>query len=310
MQGEDLRQGVICTGKHFLGYAMSEGGKNHAPVQLGPRELREVYAEPFAAAIRDADLAAVMNSYASVDGIPCAGSRAILNGLLRDELGFDGVVVADYFAVRLLADYHRVAASRGEAGARALRAGLDLELPSRECYGDELKALVVDGRLEVAVVDTAVRRVLRSKFQVGLFEHPYVDADRAATVFDTAADRGLARRAGVASMVLLQNHDGLLPLNAATLGRVAVIGPAADDVRLLQGDYHYPAHLEIVYDNVSAPDAGGEPLSIGGEQYLPTDGGAFRAGPGLCAPRDPARRHPCGTPRRAGRPRPGLRDHR
>ena len=133
LQGDDLRSGVIATGKHFLGYGLSEGGMNHAPVHLGPRELREVYAEPFAAAIRDAGLASVMNSYSSVDGVPCAGSAAILDALLRGELGFDGVVVADYYAVRLLIDHHRVAATPGEAGARALRAGLDLELPGREC---------------------------------------------------------------------------------------------------------------------------------------------------------------------------------
>ena len=120
LQTSDLRNGVICTGKHFLGYAMSEGGMNTAPVQLGPRELREVYAEPFAAAIRDADLASVMNSYASVDGAPCAGSPSILNDLLRGELGFAGVVVADYFAVIQLMSHHRVAGTPGEAGAKAL----------------------------------------------------------------------------------------------------------------------------------------------------------------------------------------------
>src|SRR5207244_662969 len=122
VQGDDLRQGVICTGKHFVGYGLSEGGMNHAPVQLGPRELREVYAEPFAAAIRDAGLQSVMNSYASVDGLPCAGARAILTALLREELGFDGVIVADYFAVALLQVAHRVADNRAEAAHRALEA--------------------------------------------------------------------------------------------------------------------------------------------------------------------------------------------
>ena len=175
LQTSDLRNGVICTGKHFLGYAMSEGGMNTAPVQLGPRELREVYAEPFAAAIRDADLASVMNSYASVDGAPCAGSPSILNDLLRGELGFAGVVVADYFAVIQLMSHHRVAGTPGEAGAKALCAGLDIELPGRDCYGDPLRPLIDDGRLSMEVVDTAVRRVLRSKFLVGLFENPYVD---------------------------------------------------------------------------------------------------------------------------------------
>ena len=104
LQGPDLREGVACAAKHFLGYGVSIGGRNQAPVHLGPRELRDVYAAPFAAAITEAGLAGCMNSYSSVDGLPCAGSESILTGLLRDELGFDGVVVADYFAVQQLYD--------------------------------------------------------------------------------------------------------------------------------------------------------------------------------------------------------------
>ncbi|HEX7166601.1 MAG TPA: glycoside hydrolase family 3 N-terminal domain-containing protein [Acidimicrobiales bacterium] len=288
LQGDDLRDGVIATGKHFLGYAMSEGGMNHAPVHLGARELREVYAEPFAAVIRDAGLASVMNSYSSVDGIPCAGSASILNDLLRGELGFDGVVVADYYAVRLLVTHHGVEPGPGEAGARALRAGLDLELPGRECYGAPLEALIADGRLPLEVVDTAVRRVLRSKFQVGLFENPYVDEGAAAAVFDTASDRELAHRAAAASIVLLQNDGGLLPLDTARLRRVAVIGPAADDERLLQGDYHYPAHLEMTFEQQQQQRQGATPsvlpvsaagATTTGEEYLPAEGGAFEPGP-------------------------------
>jgi beta-glucosidase len=248
MQTDDLRNGVICTGKHFLGYGLPEGGRNHGPVQLGPRELREVYAEPFAAAIRDAGLASIMNSYSSVDGLPCAGAAAILDGLLRDELGFDGVVVADYWAVTLLITHHRTAADKPAAAEQALRAGLDLELPALDCYS-ELIALVASGRVDVALVDRACRRVLVSKLRLGLFEHPYVDEGDAAAVYDTAAQRALARRAAIESIVLLEN-DGVLPLAAGA--RVAVLGPAADDVRRLQGDYHYPAHIEIVYEGAHA----------------------------------------------------------
>ena len=171
--------GVIATGKHFLAYAMSEGGRNWNPVQMGPRELREVYAEPFAAAIRDAGILAIMNSYASVDGVACAGSHAILTGLLRDELGFAGAVVADYFSIAQLFSYHRVAATQGEAAALALAAGLDMELPATDFYGAPLKAEVEAGRVSMEVLDTAVRRVLALKFQLGLFEEPYVDRRRA-----------------------------------------------------------------------------------------------------------------------------------
>jgi beta-glucosidase len=245
LQGDDLRRGVAATGKHFLGYAKSEGGRNWGPVELGPRELREVYAEPFAAVIRHAGIATIMNSYASVDGLPCAGSPAILNKLLREELGFSGVVVADYGAVKMLMEYHHVAASAGEAARLALLAGLDMELPAQDCYGAPLKAEVEAGRVPIEIVDTAVRRVLRLKFQLGLFEHPYVDAAAANAVFQTPEQRALTRRAATESIILLTN-DGVLPL-APTLKRVAVIGPGVDDERLLQGDYHYPAHLEVIY---------------------------------------------------------------
>jgi beta-glucosidase len=259
-----LRDGVIATGKHFLGYGVSEGGMNHAPVQLGPRELREVYAEPFAAAIRDGGLASTMNSYASVDGIPCAGDASILDGLLRDELGFDGVVVADYYSVALLMTHHAVAGDRGEAAALALAAGLDMELPALDCYGAPLKERVLAGVVPMSIVDRAVRRVLESKERLGLFDDPYVDAAAAPAVFDTSEQRALARRAAAASVVVLTN-DGVLPL-PDDVGRIAVIGPAADSARLLQGDYHYPAHAEIVYERSDVA-------------LLPTQGGAFQAGP-------------------------------
>ena len=254
LQGEDLSQGVMATGKHFLGYGLSEGGMNHAPVQLGPRELREVYAEPFAAAIRDAGIASIMNSYASVDGLPCAGSRAILTDLLREELGFDGLVAADYFSVGLLVSHHRTAADRRQAAVQALRAGLDLELPAVDCYGEPLKAALEAGEVTMDAVDAAVRRVLAAKFRLGLFERPYVDAGRAAAVYQTAGQRALARRAAASSVVLLHN-DGVLPLSTAP-GVLAVVGPGADDVRLLQGDYHYPAHAEMVYEGGMGPPPG------------------------------------------------------
>jgi beta-glucosidase len=274
LQTADLRNGVVACGKHFLGYAMSEGGRNWGPVQLGPRELREVYAEPFAATIRDAGLAAIMNSYASVDGIPCAGSKAILSDLLRDELGFSGAVVADYWSIPQLVRFHRVAADKGTAAAMALAAGLDMELPATDYYGAPLKAEVEAGRLPVEVLDTAVRRVLLMKFQLGLFEQPYVDPAAAEAQFQTPAQRALARQAAAESVVLLQN-DGILPL-APQLKRIAVIGPGADDQRLLQGDYHYPTHQEMIY---LAPQKTTDSSLIGGDDFTPQAGGAFAPGP-------------------------------
>ncbi len=270
LQTSDLRNGVICTGKHFLGYGLPEGGMNHAPVQLGPRELREVYAEPFAAAIRDAGLASMMNAYCSIDGLPCGGSAAILTELLRDELCFDGLVVADYYAVSLLVTHHHTAADRAEAAAQALAAGLDLELPALECYG-ELVRLVEDGTVDVGLVDRAARRVLATKFLLGLFEKPFADEARVASVFETGEQRALARHAAARSVVLLRNEGDLLPLDLREMHRrIAVIGPLADTVRGLQGDYHYPAHSEITYEQNSATAT--TPVD------LPEAGGAFAAG--------------------------------
>lgn len=266
-----LAEGVVATAKHFLAYGLSDGGLNHGPVHVGSRELREVFAEPFAAAIRDADLASVMNSYASVDGLPPAGSRALLTELLRDELGFNGTVVADYFAVDLLRTHHRVAPTKGVAAAKALMAGMDQELPASDCFA-QLPPLVEAGIVPEAVVDLAVRRVLRHKFLLGLFEQPYVDSEAASAAFGTPGARALARRAAVESLVLLDDADGVLPLDPSTLSRVAVIGPAADDPRLAEGDYHYPAHLEIIYGDAATPEGG---------DLLPQAGGAFAPGPYL-----------------------------
>jgi beta-glucosidase-like glycosyl hydrolase len=269
LQSADLRTGVLATAKHFLGHAMSEGGRNHAPVQLGPRELREVYAEPFAAAIRDAQLGAVMNAYSSVDGLACAGSRHILTELLRTELGFSGIVVADYFSVSLLMSYHHVAADKAEAGTMALTAGLDVELPVLDCFGKPLRSAVEAGLVPMALVDAAARRVLATKFRLGLFDSPYVDATGTTLAFGNPANAILARRAAAAGIVLLAN-DGVLPLRPdATV--LAVIGPGADDRRLLQGDYHYPAHQEILVDA-----AGGPPDRT---FLVPRAGGTFSPGP-------------------------------
>jgi beta-glucosidase len=273
MQTEDLSRGVLATGKHFLAYGLSEGGRNYAPVQIGPRELREVYAEPFAAAIRDAGLGSVMSSYSCVDGLPGSGSGEILTRLLRDELGFEGMVVADYFAVSLLMSYHRVAADRSEAAVKAITAGLDLELPALDCFGAPLKAAVSDGKVPLAVVDRAVRRVLTAKMRLGLFESPYIDPGQVRLVFADPANAKLARRAATRGIVLLANN-GVLPL-AGHVSKVAVIGPAADDRRLLQGDYHYPAHQELFLGlrEAAAPDRSS--LAASNEEAGTASGGAF-----------------------------------
>jgi beta-glucosidase len=255
VQGADLADGVVATAKHFLGYGMSEGGLNWAPVRLMPRELLEVFAAPFEAAIAEAGVASAMNAYQELDGVPCGASRELMVDLLRDRLGFAGTVVSDYFAIAMLHGYHRVAADKTEAAALALQAGIDVELPAHDCYGDPLRLGLERGDIDPAWIDVAVRRVLEQKFRLGLFERPLVDAARAPLVFDTADQRALARRIAQKSLVLLKNDDALLPLRA-DLPSIALIGPGAADVRLLQGDYHYPAHVEVMFEaqgNLPAP---------------------------------------------------------
>jgi beta-glucosidase len=243
LQGKDLASGVMATAKHFAGYSISEGGLNCAPVRLGPHELREVYLAPFMAAIQEAGLASVMNAYVELDGAVVAASRAIMTGLLRDELGFDGLVVSDYNAVAMLHNYHHVAAGLVEAAALALKAGIDVELPSTDCYGVPLKKALEQGLLDMGVVDEAVRRVLRKKFELGLFENPYFDPEQAGTVWADPQARLLAEQIGRESLVLLKNEGGLLPLSREVTS-LAVIGPAAHDLRGLYGDYTYAAHWE------------------------------------------------------------------
>jgi beta-glucosidase len=268
LQTNDLNHGVLATGKHFLAHGLSDGGRNCGPVQIGPRELREVYAEPFAAAIREAGLASIMSSYSCIDGLPGSGSAHILTELLRHELGFDGMVVADYFAVTLLHSFHRVAGDRTEAAVKAITAGLDLELPVVDCYGAPLKAAVAGGKVPMALIDQAVRRVLTSKVRLGLFESPYVDTGGVREAFYNPGNAALARRAAARALVLLAN-DGVLPLKPG-LSAIAVIGPAADDRRLLQGDYHYPAHQDFLEEPRSHRDE---------VTFLPGAEGAFKPGP-------------------------------
>jgi beta-glucosidase len=241
LQGPDLAAGVIATAKHFVGYGGSEGGMNWAPAHVGDRELREVFLHPFEAAVH-AGLASVMNGYHELDGVPCAASEQLLEGILRGSWGFDGTVVADYFSVDQLLSYHGLARTKAEAAAMALGAGIDVELPSSDCFAEPLLAAVESGEAEPAALDDAVRRVLRLKFALGLFERPYVDADEALAAVDTDAHRSLAATIARKSLVLLRN-DGVLPLGPAP-GTIAVIGPNADEVRNLFGDYSYPAHIE------------------------------------------------------------------
>jgi beta-glucosidase len=252
LQTADLRQGVLATGKHFLAYGASEGGMNWAPAHVPERELREVFLPPFEAAIKTAGLASIMNAYHELDGVPCGASRWLLTDLLRGELGFDGLIVSDYFTVHMLDEYHHIAATKAAAARLALEAGIDIELPSTDYYGAPLHEAVESGAVSMALVDQVVGRALAMKFRLGLFERPFVVPEQAAEVFDTPAQRRLAREIARKSIVLLKNAGDLLPLRK-NIGSIAVIGPNADNVRHQMGDYSYPAHIETLLELIEQP---------------------------------------------------------
>jgi beta-glucosidase len=242
LQGESLSEGILATGKHFVGHSLSQGGLNCAPVHVGQRELWDVFLAPFQAAIRDAGLVSIMNAYPELDGEVVAASRRILTDLLRGRLGFDGLVVSDYEAIIMIHNFHKAAVDKSVAARLALNAGIDVELPVTDCYCEPLKIALEAGDIGLELVDTAVFRHLQKKFEVGLFDKPYVDESHAYEVFETAEQRGLALELARKSMVLLKN-DGLLPLKK-TIGTLAVIGPNADAGRNQLGDYSYAAVLD------------------------------------------------------------------
>ncbi len=220
---------------------------NCTPVHVGPHEMRNVFLLPFEAVIREATLASIMNAYSELDGVVVASSRAIMTDLLRGELGFDGLVVSDYWAIRMLYDFHHVAKDLAGAAQLALNAGIDVELPNTICYGPTLLEAVQSGAVSESVIDTSVKRILQKKFELGLFENPYVDVDHVLSIYETSEQRQLARQIAAQSIVLLKNDDNVLPLSKE-LNTLAVIGPNANQARHLLGDYSHPAHIEILLE--------------------------------------------------------------
>jgi beta-glucosidase len=229
---------------NFVGHSLSQGGLNCAPVHVGMREIYEIYLAPFQAAIRDADLASIMNAYPELDGEVVAASRRFLTDLLRSELGFDGLVVSDYEAIVMLHNFHKIASNPGCAAGLALNAGIDVELPNTVCYGDPLRIALQNGEIDLDLVDLAVGRHLQKKIELGLFENPYVNESKVLEVFETSEQRDLAREIARKTIVLLKN-DGMLPL-PKSIQSLAVIGPNAHDGRNQLGDYSYAAMSQLM----------------------------------------------------------------
>lgn len=260
--------GVIATLKHFVGYSASKGGRNLAPVSVGPRELADVLLPPFEMAVRESGVRSVMNSYTDLDGIPTAADPRLLTELLRETWGFDGTVVADYFSIAFLRELHGVAETWTDAAAAALAAGIDVELPTVKTFGTDLVRAVEEGRVDETLVDRALGRVLRQKAGLGMLDADWspvpaafggsdaggssagdisADAVRGRVDLDPPENRALARRIAEQAIVLLRN-DGVLPLTRAT--RIAVVGPVADDPYAVLGCYSFPSHVGVRHPQV------------------------------------------------------------
>ncbi|WP_237154373.1 glycoside hydrolase family 3 N-terminal domain-containing protein [Oryzibacter oryziterrae] len=243
LQGE--KRDLLATLKHYVGHSFSEGGRNHAPVHLGWRELNDIFLLPFEMAVKLANAGSVMPAYHDIDNEPCHASRHLLTKVLREDWGFDGLIVADYIGVTLLATHHGIAEDRAAAAALSFNAGLDIELPGEDC-AQHLKTALDRGEITLETIDEIVRRVLTEKVRIGLFEKPY--ADEGAIVLETPSAVATARKVAEQAVTILDNN-GILPLKGHET--IAMIGPTADDPLALLGDYTFPVHL-ILSDQMEA----------------------------------------------------------
>lgn len=247
MQGKDPKEGVAACGKHFVGHGLTEGGLNMNQNNITLRELREVHCKPFQAAITEADLKTIMNSYCNINREPIIGSKRILTDLLRDEMDFKGVLVSDYVSIDRLINPYQICDNYVDAGVLALKAGLDVEYPAPNGLSRRLTEAVDDGRLDPALIDRSCRRLLELKFELGMFEDPFPKMERIEDSFHDARSEDVDRRLARESVTLLKNVNGILPLSKHEK-RIAVIGPHADRVRSLFGSYSYAGSIDMQED--------------------------------------------------------------
>lgn len=247
--GNLSKYATIATLKHFLAYAVPEGGQNGNYVSVGIRDLHQNFLPPFRKAI-DAGALSVMTSYNSIDGIPCTSNHYLLTQLLRNEWKFRGFVVSDLYSIEGIHESHFVAPTKENAAIQSVTAGVDVDLGG-DAYTNLCHA-VQSGQMDKTVIDTAVCRVLRMKFEMGLFEHPYVDPKIAAKTVRRKEHIELARKIAQSSITLLKNENSILPLSK-TINKVAVIGPNADNRYNMLGDYTAPqedSNVKTVLDGI------------------------------------------------------------
>ncbi|WP_019927268.1 glycoside hydrolase family 3 N-terminal domain-containing protein [Nocardia sp. BMG111209] len=241
-QGDLGAEHILAGPKHLAGYGASRGGRDYDDAEISDSELWNVYLPPFRAAI-DAGAANIMSAYMDLNGVPASANTWLLTDVLRDTLGFDGFVVSDANAVRSLEVQH-FAKDHTDAAARAVRAGLDMEMCMLAPAFDHLPEAVDQGLVTEAEIDRAAARVLTAKFRLGLFENPYTDEPAATEILETPAHRDLARTAAERSIVLLKNDNATLPLHTDTLTSIAVIGQLADSKRDALGPWVFAHHTD------------------------------------------------------------------
>ena len=250
---------VYAMLKHFTGHGQPENGTNVGPASISERTLRENFFPPFEQIVKHTNVRAVMPSYNEIDGVPSHANRWLLHDVLRGEWGFAGALVSDYYGIEQLATLHHVEADLPAAAIRSLNAGVDIDLPGGDAYVTLVDA-VRAGKVSEQQIDAAVRRILRLKFQAGLFEHPFADADAADALTGNAEARALALEAARRSVVLLKN-DGLLPLSASAHRKLAVIGPNAAVALRLGGYSSKPRQVVTPLEGIRAKLAGRETVA-------------------------------------------------
>ena len=245
---------VFVTLKHFTGHGWPENGTNVGPAHLGERELREDFFPPFEAAVKTFPIQSLMASYNEIDGIPSHANNWLLNDVLRREWGYQGAVVSDYYGIRELVTRHHLYGTIKDAAERAIESGVDIETPDPEGYA-HLPELVREGRVPMALIDQSVRRTLALKFEAGLFENPYPDPATAEAKTATPDAIALARAAAGKAIILLKNEHGLLPLDASSIHRVAILGTHAKDTPI--GGYSdVPSHVVSVLEGIEEVSKG------------------------------------------------------
>ena len=239
---------VFATLKHFAVHSQPQAGTNVGPADYGERTVREFFLPPFEVGVHEGNVRAIMPSYNELDGIPNHSNVWLLRNVLRNEWGYKYLTVSDYFAIDQLIDIHHVAANCDEAAKMAITAGVDIELPFAKCYRS-LPVLVRSHQVPESRIDEAVSRVLYAKFELGLFDHPFVDPQKAVESAGTKADADLALQAARETITLLKNENNLLPLDILKLKTIAVIGPNAAEAHL--GGYSgTPKHAISVLDGI------------------------------------------------------------